>query len=37
MATHDRMIVDAMKKRVIELKNGKIIRDTKEGEYYNVY
>ena len=37
MATHDRMIVDAMKKRVIELKNGKIIRDTQEGEYYNVY
>ena len=37
MATHDRRIVDAMKKRVIELKNGKIIRDTQEGEYYNVY
>lgn len=37
MATHDRMIVDIMKKRVIELKNGKIIRDTQEGEYYNVY
>lgn len=36
MATHDRMIVDAMKKRVIELKNGKIIRDSQEGEYYNV-
>lgn len=37
MATHDRMIVDAMKKRVIELKNGKIIRDSQEGEYYNVF
>ena len=37
MATHDRDIVDIMKKRVIELKNGKIIRDTKEGEYYNVF
>ncbi len=37
MATHDRAIVDEMKKRVIELKNGKIIRDTREGEYYNVF
>jgi len=37
MATHDRAIVDDMKRRVIELKNGKIIRDTKEGEYYNVF
>jgi cell division transport system ATP-binding protein len=37
MATHDREIVDEMKKRVIELKNGKIIRDTREGEYYNVF
>ncbi|MDW7668985.1 MAG: cell division ATP-binding protein FtsE [Bacillota bacterium] len=37
MATHDRAIVDDMKRRVIELKNGKIIRDTREGEYYNVF
>ncbi len=37
MATHDRDIVDIMKKRVIELKNGRIIRDTKEGEYYNAF
>jgi cell division transport system ATP-binding protein len=37
MVTHDRAIVDTMKKRVIELKNGKIIRDTEEGDYYNVF
>lgn len=35
MATHDRVIVDQMNKRVIELKNGKIIRDSIEGRYYN--
>lgn len=35
MATHDRVIVDQMNKRVIELKNGKIIRDSIEGGYYN--
>jgi cell division transport system ATP-binding protein len=34
MVTHDRTIVDTMKKRVIELKNGRIIRDTEEGDYY---
>ncbi len=34
MATHDRAIVDQMKKRVIELKKGSIIRDS-EGGYYN--
>jgi cell division transport system ATP-binding protein len=37
MVTHDRAIVDTMKKRVIELKNGKIIRDTEEGDYYDVF
>jgi cell division transport system ATP-binding protein len=37
MVTHDRAIVDMMKKRVIELKNGKIIRDTEEGDYYDVF
>ncbi len=35
MVTHDRAIVDTMKKRVIELKNGRIIRDTEEGDYYH--
>lgn len=35
MATHDKVIVDQMKKRVIELKKGRIIRDLSEGGYYN--
>lgn len=33
MATHNREIVDRMKKHVIELKNGKVVRDKKEGKY----
>jgi cell division transport system ATP-binding protein len=33
MVTHDREIVDIMKKRVIELKDGRIIRDELNGEY----
>lgn len=33
MATHDQNIVDAMKMRVIQLKNGKIIRDQAKGGY----
>lgn len=33
MATHQRDIVDVMKKRVIELENGKIIRDEEHGGY----
>lgn len=33
MATHDKIIVDAMKMRVVELINGKIIRDQVEGVY----
>lgn len=33
MATHNREIVDKMKKHVIELKNGKVVRD-KEGARY---
>lgn len=37
MATHDRRIVDQMQKRVIELKKGSIIRDSKEGGYYNEF
>lgn len=30
MATHNELIIEKMKKRVIELKEGKILRDTKE-------
>mgnify|MGYP000633950895 CR=1 FL=1 len=37
MATHDRAIVDQMHKRVIELKKGIIIRDSREGGYYNEF
>lgn len=33
MATHDAEIVDQMRKRVIELDNGKVIRDQKGGVY----
>ncbi len=33
VATHDRAIVDAMKKRVIHLENGVIVRDSMEGGY----
>jgi cell division transport system ATP-binding protein len=33
MATHDRGIVDRLKKRVIELKDGEIIRDQIGGSY----
>ncbi|WP_459129544.1 cell division ATP-binding protein FtsE [Guggenheimella bovis] len=33
MATHERDLVDAMKKRVIELEAGKIVRDEKRGGY----
>ena len=36
IATHDKTIVDKMKKRVIELKNGRLIRDEKQGGYSNV-
>lgn len=35
IATHDRDIVDAMKKRVIEIKNGEVVRDEKRGGYRN--
>ncbi|WP_058486740.1 cell division ATP-binding protein FtsE [Defluviitalea phaphyphila] len=35
MATHEKDIVDKMKKRVIELKEGKIIRDLQKGGYRN--
>ncbi|HEY6566219.1 MAG TPA: cell division ATP-binding protein FtsE [Actinomycetota bacterium] len=33
MATHDQAIVDAMRKRVIELDKGKVIRDQSRGVY----
>lgn len=37
VATHDKTIVDSMRKRVIELNNGKILRDQKLGVYSNVF
>lgn len=33
VVTHDRDIVNAMKKRVITLKDGKVIRDIQKGDY----
>ena len=33
MATHDKAIVDKFKKRVIALKEGRIVSDTEEGRY----
>jgi cell division transport system ATP-binding protein len=33
MATHDNAIVDAMRRRVIELDNGQVIRDQARGVY----
>jgi len=33
MATHDREMVDRMRRRVIQLEGGKIIRDQKRGGY----
>ena len=35
MATHDREMVDKMKKRVILLDKGKIIKDYEKGSYSN--
>lgn len=35
MATHDRDIVDKMKKRVIMLDHGKLARDIEKGSYRN--
>ncbi|MCL1997166.1 MAG: cell division ATP-binding protein FtsE [Turicibacter sp.] len=37
VATHAREIVDGMRKRIIALSNGKIIRDLKKGLYDDVY
>jgi cell division transport system ATP-binding protein len=33
MATHNREIVNTMKKRVIAIEDGKIVRDEARGEY----
>jgi cell division transport system ATP-binding protein len=33
MATHDNNIVDAMRRRVIELDTGRIVRDQNRGVY----
>ena len=33
MATHDRGIVDTMRRRVIELSDGRIVRDQSGGQY----
>ena len=33
MATHDREMVDKMRKRVIALENGDVIRDESRGQY----
>ena len=33
MATHDQAIVDAMRRRVIELDKGKVVRDQARGVY----
>ncbi len=37
VATHDKTIVDNMRKRVVELNNGKIVRDQKLGVYSNAF
>ena len=37
MATHDAAIVDSMRKRVIELEYGKIVRDQSRGVYGQAY
>ena len=35
MVTHDRPVVDEMRKRVIEIDKGRIIRDEVKGSYGN--
>lgn len=37
MATHDAAIVDSMRKRVIELEDGEVIRDQSRGVYGQAY
>jgi cell division transport system ATP-binding protein len=36
MATHDRAIVDRMQKRVIEIRNGEVVRDAQTASYREV-
>ena len=36
MTTHNRDIVNAMKKRVVVISEGKIIKDYERGKYYEV-
>jgi cell division transport system ATP-binding protein len=33
MATHDQQIVDSMRRRVIELEDGRVVRDQVRGVY----
>ncbi len=33
MATHDHAIVDAMRRRVVELERGRVVRDQSKGVY----
>ena len=33
MATHDNHIVDSMRRRVVELDNGRVVRDEARGVY----
>jgi len=35
MATHDRDIVDKMKKRVIQIEDGRLVKDYEKGTYYH--
>ena len=35
MVTHDKQMVDLMNKRVIEIDNGRIVRDELKGGYGN--
>jgi cell division transport system ATP-binding protein len=35
MVTHDRELVDKMRKRVIALEEGRVIRDERRGGYAN--
>jgi cell division transport system ATP-binding protein len=37
MATHDAAIVDAFRKRVVELEDGRVVRDQSRGVYGQAY
>ena len=37
MATHDSDVVDAMRRRVIELDDGRVVRDQPRGVYGSPY